>query len=81
MVTVLGAQNSFEGYLRSGLRQNVKAQMFLRDDAPTVVKRRYVYTNVERKVFEVCHIQDHDMPIEIEADVVSYVADHAPESS
>lgn len=79
LVTVLGHQNSFDDYVRLNLRHNVNAQIFTRDDAPTVVKRRYVYSNVEQKVFEVCHIQDHDVPEQIEQDIVSYIARVAPD--
>ncbi len=77
LVTVFGEQNSFEPYVRSHLRKNVSMQSFARDDAPTVVKRRYLYANAEQKVFEVCHIRDHDVPRRLEMDIAGYLGDHA----
>ena len=77
LVTVFGKGNSFEPYVRSQLRKNVSLHSFTRDDMPTVVKRRYLYSNAEQKIFEVCHIGDHDVPLPLETEIATYIGEHA----
>ena len=77
VATVLGGLNSFEGYIRSNLRQNVSMHAFTRHDAPTVVKRRYLYEDVERKVFEVSYVREAAVPGKLEADVAEFVREQA----
>ena len=79
LVAVFGQANSFEPYVRSQLRKNVTMDTFIRDDAPTVVKRRYLYSKAEQKVFEICHIRDHDLPQRLETDIATRLGECASE--
>ena len=78
LVTVVGERNSYQDYIQSSLAQNVAPHFFRRADVPTVVKRRYVYENVEQKVFEVCVIDDLEPPEELESEMAEYVKKNAP---
>jgi rfaE bifunctional protein kinase chain/domain len=77
LVTVFGQKNSFKNYVRQHLRSNISMHAFSREDAPTVVKRRYLYANAEQKVFEVCHILDRETPQHMDTALAQYVGGNA----
>ena len=72
VVAGLGKQNSHEEFIRSKLLKNVSPQFFYFQDAPTVVKRRYVDADLA-KLFEVYYYNDHPSPKEIDPQVCSWI--------
>lgn len=62
LVTVLGAADSYEAFIRDHLKPNVTAHFVMRPDAPTVVKRRFVDPFLISKMFEVCYLDDRALP-------------------
>jgi len=73
LVTCLGSKNSHEEFVRSHLKPNVTVQLFHRDDASTIVKRRYVEHAFLSKMFEVCFLDDSAIPRHIERDICAYL--------
>lgn len=73
LVTCLGSNHSREEFIRAHLKSNVTAQFFHRDDASTIIKRRYVDPVFLAKMFEVCFLDDSDIPTHIEEDVCRYL--------
>ena len=57
LVTGLGKKNNHEDFIRSKLATNVKPQFFYFEDAPTVVKRRFVDGDLN-KLFEVYYYNE-----------------------
>jgi rfaE bifunctional protein nucleotidyltransferase chain/domain len=72
VVTGLGKQNSHEEFIRSKLQENVSPVFFYFQDAPTVVKKRYVDSDL-LKLFEVYYYNDHPSPVEIDPQVCSWL--------
>jgi sugar/nucleoside kinase (ribokinase family) len=72
LVTLLGNEDSREGFVRSALRSNVEPAFFFRDDGPTVVKKRYLDQYVNQKVFEVNYLN----PLFLSREVEKRVIDH-----
>ena len=73
LVTVLGARRSQQGFIASHLSPNVKPTFFLRPDADTIVKRRYVDKYSNRKLFEICFIDDNDIAAREENKVLDHL--------
>lgn len=76
-VTVVGEHNSHDRYIQSRALPNVSLKCFRRSGTSTVVKRRYVYENVEQKVFEVCDIDDLEPDEELVSELVAYIERYA----
>jgi rfaE bifunctional protein nucleotidyltransferase chain/domain len=57
VLTGLGEQESHEDFVRSKLKKNVHPEFFYFQDAPTIVKRRYVNLDLS-KLFEVYFYND-----------------------
>jgi rfaE bifunctional protein nucleotidyltransferase chain/domain len=72
IVAGLGKQNSREEFIRSKLHGNVSPAFFYFQDAPTIVKRRYVDTNLQ-KLFEVYFYNDHPSQENIDPQVCSWL--------
>ncbi|MDD5593427.1 MAG: PfkB family carbohydrate kinase [Candidatus Margulisbacteria bacterium] len=73
LVSVLGRQDSHEKFITEHLQPNITPKFFYRADAPTTVKRRYVSTVSNQKVFEICYINDLPLPTALEAEVIAYL--------
>lgn len=73
LVTCLGSKDSHEEFVRSHLKSNVTVQFFHRDDASTIVKRRYVDQAFLSKMFEVSFLDDSAIPPHIERDICKYL--------
>jgi cytidyltransferase-like protein len=65
LVTVLGARDSRESFIRQHLKPNIRPRFFTRPDAGTVVKRRFVEQAFLNKMFEVTFLDDRELDPEI----------------
>jgi rfaE bifunctional protein nucleotidyltransferase chain/domain len=75
VVTCLGTKNSREEFVRSHLKPNITAKFFHRDDAATIVKRRYLDQAFLSKMFEICFLDDSAIPPQVERDICAYLTD------
>lgn len=77
LVTILGENLSHKEFIDSRLSSNVKPKYFYRVSAPTTVKRRFVDTD-NRKMFEICYINDQPISREQEGEIADYLNDIIP---
>lgn len=80
LITCLGALDSREEAIRAGLKPNVEPYFVLRDDAPTVVKRRYVQPFLIQKLFEVSFFTDAPLADALDSEAAALVARHATDA-
>ncbi len=73
LVTVLGAGDSREAFIRERLKPNVTPKFFLRQDTGTVVKRRYVEQAFLNKMFEISFLDDSELPPSVSDQVGNYL--------
>ncbi|OGX07689.1 MAG: hypothetical protein A2Z88_10650, partial [Omnitrophica WOR_2 bacterium GWA2_47_8] len=74
LITVLGERHSNEDFIRSKLSSNINPIFFYRTDVETIIKRRYVNKETNRKLFEICYLQDNDIPRDVEAEIMEQLA-------
>ena len=72
-MTILGAKKSYQGFIGSHLSPNVKPTFFSRPETDTIVKRRYVSKVQNRKLFEICFIEDTDIAPKEETKVLEHL--------
>lgn len=58
LITYLGDRETHEEFVRMHLRPNVRTNFVYKSDSPTIVKRRYVESYLQSKLFEVCVLND-----------------------
>ncbi|MDJ0841265.1 MAG: PfkB family carbohydrate kinase [Acidobacteriota bacterium] len=75
LVTGLGRQRSYEDFIRGKLADNIEPVFFYRDDAPTIVKNRFVDGDAD-KLFEVYYYEDSPPPLEMEQAACQWMARH-----
>lgn len=61
MITMLGALNTQEEFIRKNLRDNIEKIFLYRNDAPTIVKRRLIENYFFMKMMEIYEINDLDL--------------------
>ena len=74
-MTCLGEENSQEEFIRERLKPNVRPKFFYRNDAPTIVKRRYVDPVFLSKLFEVCYLNNENLQKVVETEVCDYLSE------
>jgi sugar/nucleoside kinase (ribokinase family) len=72
-VTGLGGQDSYEAFIRERLKPNVRPTFFVRPDAPTITKRRYMWDPFLVKMFEVALMDDTPLPAGLEDQMLGYL--------
>ena len=80
IVTSLGAQNSFEEFIRGSLHPNVRLHNVMRPGAPTTRKRRFVDPSYMRKLFEVYFMDDEPLPGESQWQLDTMIGQLAPKA-
>jgi rfaE bifunctional protein nucleotidyltransferase chain/domain len=78
VVAGLGKQDSHEEFIRSKLQENVTLKPFYFQDAPTIVKRRYVESDLV-KLFEVYFYNDHPSLEVIDPEVCAWLENNIPQ--
>jgi rfaE bifunctional protein nucleotidyltransferase chain/domain len=73
LVTVLGARDSREPFVREHLKPNVRPRFFTRPDTGTVIKRRFVEQAFLNKMFEIAFLDDAELPAGVAAEVGAYL--------
>jgi rfaE bifunctional protein kinase chain/domain/rfaE bifunctional protein nucleotidyltransferase chain/domain len=61
MVTLLGADKSYEELILRKLDYRVTPHLFYRNSGSTTVKKRYVSKEQNQKLFEICNINDSEL--------------------
>ncbi len=73
LLTVLGKENNFEEFIQNRLSPNVRPKFFYRPDAETIIKRRYVSSAGNRKLFEICYMKDVDLAETEESQIAQWL--------
>lgn len=73
LVTVLGALDTREAFVRASLRPNVRPTFFVRPDTGTIVKRRFVEQAFLSKMFEIAFLEDSELPAPVAEEVVAHL--------
>ena len=73
LVTGLGAEDPEEAFVRGRLKPNVRPRFIVREDAPTITKRRYVSEPGLLKLFEVAEMDDTPLPAALEDQMLAHL--------
>lgn len=79
VVTCLGGTESREEFIRASLRPNVTTMFFHRPGTSTIVKRRYVWEPFLIKMFEICFMDDDELPPTVEDQMLEYLERVVPQ--
>jgi rfaE bifunctional protein nucleotidyltransferase chain/domain len=78
IVTCLGTDNSHEELIRRSLKPNVTLHALFRPSAPTTLKKRFVDPSSMRKLFEVYHMNDEPLTIDLEEQLLTHIRQLCP---
>ncbi len=69
LLTILGEKDSREDFIRKRLTSNVTPYFFYRRNMGTIIKRRFVSEGDNKKLFEICYMEDTDIHKKEEAQI------------
>lgn len=72
LATCLGTKDSKTDFIVKNLKPNINTKFFYRDDAPTIVKRRFVESAFLNKLFEIYYFNDSALPAAVAQQVKDY---------
>ncbi len=79
MVTFLGDTHSQEKFVRSSLKENIEPVFFAKKGSPTIVKRRFIESEILQKLFEIYEFNDDLISGTTEAKFISWLESNLPE--
>jgi rfaE bifunctional protein kinase chain/domain len=78
LVTMLGAGNSYESFIRASLNPRIKSRIFECPGVPTVCKRRYIEGYALTKLLEIYVMDERPLAPAVEDAVVAALGDLLP---
>jgi len=80
LMTLLGRQQPWDAFIQQNLRPNVTPHFFYRDDAPTILKKRYVAETSQAalKLFEINYLNDQYISGQFETDLIDSLREILP---
>lgn len=78
LVSVLGGKDSKLDLIQSQLNSKISTKFFVREDACTVLKRRYVEPAFLTKMFQITFLTDTDLPTDVNNDIARYLLEAIP---
>lgn len=76
MVSVLGDRNNHEAFIRSQLGKNITPRFYVQDQAPTIVKRRYIDSYSFNKLMEIYDMDDSGLAAAEDAKLQRWLKKH-----
>lgn len=76
LLTCLGVEDTREEFILKHLKPNIQTKFFYREDAPTIVKRRFVDPSFLSKMFQVCFLNDSHLPEHLDEEVRNYLKEN-----
>jgi cytidyltransferase-like protein len=73
VVTCLGGEDSWHHFVTTNLKPNISTKLFVRPDAPTIVKRRFTDSHLLSKLFELTFLNDQPLPEKTETHFGAYL--------
>ncbi len=73
LVSVVGEQDDQLDFIQSKLNSKISHRFFSRPDGPTTRKVRFLHKYQYQKMFELTHIEDSPLPLEVEEKLNHYV--------
>jgi len=73
LATCLGRQRSYRNFIMRHLKKNIIPRFFYREDAPTIVKRRYVEPTFLTKMFGISFMDDHPLPDSVTDEICDWL--------
>ena len=73
LVTCLGVENPRQDFVLKSLKSNVVPKIYYQEDAPTVVKRRYVEPSFLTKMFGIYFFNDRGLRGEFQREICDYL--------
>jgi len=79
ILTMLGAKDSQEEFVRQKVSSNVKMTFLYKANSPTIIKRRFVESYLLQKLFEVYEINDDELSPEQDRDLCAMLEEAIPQ--
>src|SRR4030042_2341505 len=76
LVTVLGEKDDYEAFIRSQLQPKISPYFIKQDNAPTLIKRRFIEGYSLNKLFEVYVMDNSGLTPEKDQQLCKYLRDH-----
>lgn len=73
LVTCLGGEDSWHHFITTSLKPNISTKLFVRPDAPTIVKRRFTDMHRLTNLFELTFLNETPLPEKTESQFGSYL--------
>jgi len=79
LLTTLGSYNTQEEFISSNLNKNINPKYIYKDNSPTILKRRFLESQLVQKLFEVYEMNDEELNTDQDKKLCSLLDELIPE--
>ena len=78
LVSLIGAQNSQEDFIKGALSKNIESKLFIKEGSPTTIKQRFVDYYKRNKLFKIEYMNDSPISADLSSEIVDYLNKEVP---
>lgn len=78
LVTLIGDKNPQLGFIKKKLAKNIELKTFVKENSPTIIKKRYIDVYKGNKLFKVEYMDDKPISEELSGKVIDYLSEELP---
>ena len=78
LVTLIGDHNSKTDFIEKSLHENTELKTFIKKNSHTIVKKRYIESYRNNKLFKIEYINDSPIESDLTEEIVNYLDEELP---
>lgn len=78
VVTLIGDRKTRADFIRESLKKNTTLKTFVKENSPTILKKRYIDALRNNKLFKVEHMDDRPISDALSQDILAYLDQEIP---
>lgn len=78
LITLIGDQNSKLEFIKESIRDNIELKVFIKENSPTIVKKRFIDPHRNSKLFKVEYMNDKPVSKDLTEEIVNYLDEELP---
>ncbi|HLC98711.1 MAG TPA: PfkB family carbohydrate kinase [Candidatus Nanoarchaeia archaeon] len=78
VVTIIGDQRTNLDFIKKSVKGNVAVKTFLKKDSPTIIKKRFIDSHRNNKLFKIEYMNDKPITEELSKEIVDYLDEELP---
>lgn len=78
LITLIGDKNTRLGFIKKALSKNIESKFFVKENSPTIIKKRYIDSYRKNKLFKVEYMNDSPISESLSGKIINHLSGELP---